>query len=491
MAQATKKSATKQAPTSAKRSVASLAHLADTERAARGGRTGAVERDERRAFGRSVRDEVPRAAHANWAPASNRPDPVAVLEAQGKTRVQDLLPIRYGRMAESPFGFYRGAAAVMAADLASTPNTGIAVQLCGDGHLVNFGGFATPERRLIFDVNDFDETLPGPWEWDLKRLGASFAVVARAKSLNDTDAQNAVARVALTYANAINRLASVSTLDAWYWSIDTDVINMMMTASGDAVTRKRTDKAIAKAQTRDRLQAVDKLTEVVDGQRRIIDQLPLVGHVPGDDEMNRISPLYDSYRQSLPDDVGHLIDRFQLIDAARKVVGVGSVGTRCWIALLDGGGDDDPLLLQVKEAEASVLEPHLQPSAYDNHGRRVVEGQRLMQAASDLFLGWTRDSASGHDYYWRQLRDMKASADIDGQPVNTFLAYAELCGVTLARAHARSGDAAAISGYLGKGNEFAKALGRFAATYADQNDRDHAALQQAIKDGRVPSDPGI
>ena len=417
MAQATKKPATKkpateQAPTSAKRSVAALAHLADTEFAARRGLTGAVERDERRAFGRSVRDEVPRAAHADWAPASNRPDPVAVLEAQGKTRVQDLLPIRYGRMAESPFGFYRGAAAVMATDLASTPNSGIAVQLCGDGHLVNFGGFATPERRLIFDVNDFDETLPGPWEWDLKRLGASFAVAARAKALNDNDAQNAVARVALTYANAITRLASVSTLDAWYWSIDTDVLNMLMTASGDAVTRKRTDKAIAKAQTRDRLQAVDTLTEVVDGRRRIIDQLPLVGHVPGDDEMNRISPLYDSYRQSLPDDVGHLLDRFQLIDAARKVVGVGSVGTRCWIALLDGGGDDDPLLLQVKEAEASVLEPHLHPSAYENHGQRVVEGQRLMQAASDLFLGWTRDSASDHDYYWRQLRDMKASADI-------------------------------------------------------------------------------
>ena len=259
------------------------------------------------------------------------------------------------------------------------------------------------------------------------------------------------------------------------------MFNALIAVSGDATTRRRADKAIARAHAHDRLQAVDKLTEVVDGQRRIVDQLPLVGHVPGDDEMDRIGALFDGYQETLPDDRRHLLERFQLVDAARKVVGVGSVGTRCWIALLDGGGGDDPLILQVKEAEASVLETHLQPSAYENHGRRVVEGQWLMQAASDLFLGWTRDPAGGHDYYWRQLRDMKGSADIDGQPLNTFLSYAELCGLTLARAHARSGDAAAIAGYLGNGNKFAQALARFATTYADQNDRDHAALQQAIK----------
>jgi uncharacterized protein (DUF2252 family) len=482
---------TKAAPASAKRSVAALAKAADAAQAARGGRTGVVDRGDRREWGRALREQMPRAVHGEWEPAADRPDPVAVLEAQGETRVQDLLPIRYGRMAESPFGFYRGAAAGMAADLAGTPSTGIPAQLCGDGHLVNFGGFATPERRLIFDVNDFDETLPGPWEWDLKRLGASFAVAARAKGLADKDANNAVARVALSYASALTRLATVPTLDAWYWSVDTDALNMMLTASQDAETRTRADKAIARAQAHDRLQAVDKLTEVVDGHRRIVDQLPLVGHVPGDDEMDRISALFDSYRENMPDDRRHLLDRFQLIDAARKVVGVGSVGTRCWIALLDGGGDDDPLILQVKEAEASVLEAHLQPSSYENHGRRVVEGQRLMQAASDLFLGWARDPGGGHDYYWRQLRDMKASADIAAQPLNTFLSYAELCGVTLARAHARSGDAAAISGYLGKGNEFAQALAHFATTYADQNDRDHAALQQAITDGRVPAEAGI
>ena len=303
--------------------------------------------------------------------------------------------------------------------------------------------------------------------------------------------KNAVERAALSYADALTRLASAPTLDAWYWSIDTDEFAVVMRASGDADTKKRADKAIARAHAHDNLQAVDKLTEVVDGRRRIADQLPLVGHVPGDDEMGRISALLDGYRESLPDEHRHLLDRFQLVDAARKVVGVGSVGTRCWIALLDGGGDDDPLLLQVKEAEASVLEQHLQPSEYENHGRRVVEGQRLMQAASDLFLGWTREAAEGCDYYWRQLRDMKGSADVAAQPLNAFLAYAQLCGVTLARAHARSGDAAAISGYLGKGNEFAKALARFANTYADQNERDHAALQQAIKAGDVPVETGV
>ena len=294
-----------------------------------------------------------------------------------------------------------------------------------------------------------------------------------------------------SYASALARLASVPTLDAWYWSVDTDVVTMVTNASGDAKTKGRVDKAIARAHAHDNLQAVDKLTEVIDGRRRIVDQLPLVGHVPGDDEMGRITELFEGYRASLPDDHARLLDRFKLVDAARKVVGVGSVGTRCWIALLDGGGDDDPLILQVKEAEASVLEAHLQPSRYKNHGRRVVEGQRLMQAASDLFLGWARDPAGSHEYYWRQLRDMKASADIDTQPLNTFLAYAELCGVTLARAHARSGDAAAISGYLGKGNEFGQALACFAMTYADQNERDHAALRQAVKDGRVPVETGV
>ena len=451
----------------------------------------AVDRADRIDAGRAMRKEVPRSSHGDWAAAADRQDPVAVLVAQGESRVPELLPIRYGRMAESPFGFFRGAAAGMAADLASTPSTGVAVQLCGDGHLVNFGGFATPERRLIFDVNDFDETLPGPWEWDLKRLGASFAVAARSKGLSDDVGQSAVLRMTLSYADLLAVFATMPTLDAWYWSVDTDRVTAMVAAVGNAKTRGRFDQSVARAHAHDNLQAVNKLTRVVDGHRRIVDQLPLVGHVAGDDEPDRMQALLDGYRASVADDVGQLLDRFTLADAARKVVGVGSVGTRCWIALLEGGGDDDPILLQIKEAQASVLEPHLGRSAYDNHAHRVVEGQRLMQAASDLFLGWTHDETSGVDYYWRNLRDMKASADVNAQPTNTFLAYAELCGATLARAHARSGDAARISGYLGKGDVFGKALGRFAITYADQNARDHAALVQAIKDGQVPAESNV
>jgi uncharacterized protein (DUF2252 family) len=478
---------------SAKRAVAALDRASGAAAAAGAlvGATGAVDRADRMGAGRALRKDVPRSSHGDWQAAADRPDPVAVLVAQGESRVSELLPIRYGRMAESPFGFYRGAAAGMAADLASTPSTGVMVQLCGDGHLVNFGGFATPERRLIFDVNDFDETLPGPWEWDLKRLGASFAVAARAKGLSDDVGQTAVVRMTLSYADLLAGFATTPTLDTWYWSVDADRVTALGRAVGNAETRGRLDQAVARAHAHDNLQAVNKLTAIVDGRRRIVDQLPLVGHVSGDDEPDRMQELLDGYRASVPEDVGHLLDRFTLADAARKVVGVGSVGTRCWIALLEGGGADDPLLLQIKEAEASVLEPHLGRSAYDNHARRVVEGQRLMQAASDLFLGWTHDETSGVDYYWRNLRDMKVSADVNAQPTNTFLTYAELCGVTLARAHARSGDAAAISGYLGKGDVFGKALGRFATAYADQNARDHEALVQAIKDGRLPAESDL
>ncbi len=458
--------------------------------AASGGNTGTIDRADRIAAGRALRKDVPRSSHGDWEAATDRPDPVAVLEAQAESRVTELVPIRHGRMAESPFGFFRGAAAGMAADLASTPSTGIMVQLCGDGHLVNFGGFATPERRLIFDVNDFDETLPGPWEWDLKRLGASFAVAARSKDLPDEIGEAAVLRMTLAYAGLLSGFATTPTLDAWHWSIDTELLVAMAEAVGDAETQRRFDQAIARAHAHSNLQAVHKLTAVVDGRRRIVDQLPLVGHV-GDDDVDRMQSLLDGYRASLPDDVRHLLDRFTLADAARKVVGVGSVGTRCWIALLEGGGADDPLILQIKEAEASVLEPHLGRSAYDNHARRVVEGQRLVQAASDLFLGWTHDETSSVDYYWRNLRDMKVSADVNSLPTSTFLNYAELCGGTLARAHARSGDAAAISGYLGKGDVFGNALGRFATSYADQNALDHAALVQAIKDGRVRAESNV
>jgi uncharacterized protein (DUF2252 family) len=453
--------------------------------------TGTVDRADRIEAGRAMRDEMPRHSQGEWRAAVDRADPVAVLEAQGKNRVADLLPIRYGRMAESPFGFFRGAAAVMAADLASTPTIGITVQLCGDGHLSNFGGFATPERRLIFDVNDFDETLPGPWEWDLKRLSASFMVAARAKGLSDEVGRKAVLRVTSSYADLLGRFASMPTLDTWYWSVDTDQVEATMANGGSKRSRGRVDAALARAHAHDNLQAVNKLAVVVAGQRRIVDQLPLVGHVPGDDELDQMQALLDGYRSSLPGDIAHLMSRFQLVDAARKVVGVGSVGTRCWIALLQGGAADDPLLLQVKEAQESVLEPYLRPSLYANHAQRVVEGQRLMQAASDVFLGWTHDDSSGVDYYWRNLRDMKLSADVNGQPPKAFLDYAALCGVALGRAHARSGDTVVISGYLGRGGGFGRALGDFAISYADQNARDHAALVEAIRDGRVPCEPDV
>jgi uncharacterized protein (DUF2252 family) len=480
--------------TKAKRvGVAALDQRSGAARAAAvlGGKAGTIDRADRIAAGRALRKNVPRDWHGDWQPAPDRPDPVAVLVAQGESRVPELLPIRYGRMAESPFGFFRGAAAGIAADLASTPSTGHTVQLCGDAHLVNFGGFATPERRLIFDVNDFDETLPGPWEWDLKRLGASFAVAARAKGLSDDVAQTAVLSMVSSYRDLLGALATTPILDAWCWSIDTEVVVAVAEAKGDAETRGMLDRGIARAHAHSNLQAVNKLTTIADDRRRIVDQPPLVAHVGADDELDRMRELLDGYRASLPDEVGHLLGRYTLVDAARKVVGVGSVGTRCWIALLEGGGHDDPLMLQIKEAQASVLEPHLGRSAYDNHARRAVEGQRFMQAASDMFLGWTHDETSGVDYYWRNLRDMKVSANINSLGGNAFLSYAELCGGTLARAHARSGDAAGISGYLGKGDVFGKALGRFATTYADQNARDHEALVQAIKDGRVPAEPNV
>jgi uncharacterized protein (DUF2252 family) len=456
-----------------------------------GGKTGTIDRADRIAAGHALRKDVPRDAHGDWEPAPDRPDPVEVLVAQGESRVAELLPIRYGRMAESQFGFFRGAAAGMAADLASTPSAGLTVQLCGDGHLVNFGGFATPERRLIFDVNDFDETLPGPWEWDLKRLGASFAVAARSKGLSDEVGRAAVLSMVSSYRDLLSGLATTPTLDAWCWSIDTDVVVAVAEAKGDAETSAMLDRGIARAHAHSNLQAVNRLTTVADGRRRIIDQPPLVGHVGGDDELDQMQALLDGYRASLTDEVAHLLDRFTLEDAARKVVGVGSVGTRCWIALLEGGGHDDPLILQIKEAQESVLEPYLGRSAYDNHARRAVEGQRFMQAASDMFLGWTHDETSGIDYYWRNLRDMKVSANVNALSTNTFLSYAELCGGTLARAHARSGDAAGISGYLGKGDSFGKALGRFATSYADQNALDHEALVQAIKDGQVPAEANV
>src|SRR2546430_4714105 len=354
------KTASKTAGTKAKRTrVAALDRPsgAASADAVLGGKTGTIDRADRIAAGRALRKDVPRDAHGDWQRARDRPDRVEVRVAQGQSRVPELLPIRYGRMAESPFGFFRGAAAGMAADLASTPSAGHRVQLCGDAHLVNFGGFATPERRLIFDVNDFDETLPGPWEWDLKRLGASFAVAARSKGLSDEIGRAAVLSMVSSYRDLLGGLATTPTLDAWCWSIDTDVVVAVAEAKGDAETRAMLDRGIARAHAHSNLQAVNKLTTVVDGRRRIIDQPPLVGHVGGDDQLDRMQALLDGYRASLTDDVAHLLDRFTLEDAARKVVGVGSVGTRCRSAPLEGGGTPRPPPLQPKGGQDASRDP--------------------------------------------------------------------------------------------------------------------------------------
>jgi uncharacterized protein (DUF2252 family) len=463
---------------------------AASQRAILVGATGSVDRAGRVAAGKALRKDVPRAAHGDWTPPAGR-DPIAILEEQGRSRVPDLVPIRHGRMAESAFGFYRGAAAVMAADLADAPVSGLVVQLCGDAHLLNFGLFGTPERRLIFDVNDFDESVPGPWELDLKRLAASIEVAARSRDFDRSVGPLAVRVSVRAYAAAMETFATLRTMDAWYSRIDIDAVRAAAADNITDETHAATDRAIARAQAHDAMQAVGKLTEVVRGHRRFVDKLPLVGHVPGADELGHMRALFGDYRLGLADAHIHLLDRFQLVDAARKVVGVGSVGTRCWIALLEGGAGDDPLILQVKEAQRSVLEPFVGQSAYPHHGQRVVEGQRLMQAASDLFLGWSQDDVEGIHYYWRQLRDMKGSADIASQTLETFVAYAGLCGTTLARAHARSGDAAAISGYIGGGDDLGKAFARFAIAYADQNEQDHAALVDAIASGRLPAEADV
>ncbi|MGZ4693283.1 MAG: DUF2252 domain-containing protein [Acidimicrobiales bacterium] len=455
-------------------------------------KTGPVQRPERLEAGKALRQKVPRAWHAAWEPAPDRRDPIAILEAQAETRLPDLIPIRHGRMVSSPFAFFRGAAAVMAADLATTPDTGIQVQACGDAHLVNFGIFATPERHLVFDVNDFDETLPGPWEWDLKRLGASIAVASRENGCNRTDGDTAVQSAMGAYRERMYELATMRTLDLWYSRVDVDEILRMVEAMAVDPIGRMAEKTVAKARTHDTLAAVAKLTEVVDGQRRIADHPPLIDHIALANAADQIRMLYEGYLASLSPELQTLMNRFELVDVARKVVGVGSVGTRCWIALFEGGADDDPLLLQIKEAQPSVLEQELHiDSIYRNHGERVVHGQRMMQAASDLFLGWSTNPATGVHYYWRQLHDMKGSANVPAMSPLQLAGYARICGWALARAHARSGDAAMISGYLGSGDTFDRALVAFSQDYADQNERDHAAMVEAVRTGRLEAAEGI
>jgi uncharacterized protein (DUF2252 family) len=447
---------------------------------------------QRRERGRVARRMVSRSTHGEWAPAPDRPDPVDLLQAQDSDRIAELIPIRYSRMMASPFAFMRGSAVVMSRDLASSPKTGIQAQLCGDAHLSNFGAYASPERALLFDLNDFDETLPGPWEWDVKRLAASFVVAGRENGFDATDCREAAQASVASYRQRMGEFSEMGELEVWYSRVgEEDVRGMLSDAGTKKRTAKKLSKTVRKARSRDSLQALSKLTRVVDGRRMIDDDPPLLVRIPEGDEIRaQVYAILESYKRTLQEDRRHLLERYRFVDAARKVVGVGSVGTRAYVVLLEGRDQDDPLFLQVKEAGASVLEGYVKSNAHEHHGHRVVAGQRLMQAASDIFLGWFRGTG-GRDFYWRQLKDMKGSANVEGMSPHELVIYAGLCGWTLARAHARSGDRVQIASYLGKSERFDRAIADFAQAYADQTERDHAALCAAVKSGRVQTDEGV
>jgi uncharacterized protein (DUF2252 family) len=458
---------------------------------------------ERAARGKTARAEVPRESHAAFDPPPDRPDPISLLEQQGKARLPELVPVRWGRMMVSPFTFFRGAALPMASDLAGTPVSGLSVQACGDAHLSNFGVFGSAERRLVFDVNDFDETLPGPWEWDVKRLAASLEVAARGNGFPGKQRRGIVSAAVTRYRQAMRDFAGMTDLDVWYAHADMDELRTQFESELQPRQRKAVAKGLAKARTRDSMQEVAKLTQVVDGRPRIISDPPLL--VPIDELMpketdraaieEQFSSLIAKYRRTLETDRRYLLEQFEFCDMARKVVGVGSVGTRCWIVLMLGRDDGDPLFLQVKEAEASVLSRFVGASKFANQGQRVVAGQRLMQASSDIFLGWQRTEAGldgrPRDFYVRQLRDWKFSVDIENILPSGMRLYGELCGWTLARAHARSGDRIAIGAYLGGSDAFDRAITEFASAYADQNERDHQSLVDAVASGRIIAEPDM
>jgi uncharacterized protein (DUF2252 family) len=456
---------------------------------------------ERTARGKATRAEVPRTSHAAWEPPPHRPDPVELLEEQAQSRVPELVPIRYGRMLVSPFTFYRGAAYLMASDLAGGPRTGLHTQLCGDAHLSNFGGFAAPDRRIVFSLNDFDETLPGPFEWDVKRLVASFAVAGRDRGFTDKERAAINLEVGRSYRENIRTFAGMRNLDLWYARIDLDdIIARLGTEQLTKDEAKRLEQNVAKGRTKDSLKAFAKLTTTVDGETRITADPPLI--VPIEDIVGEqaarlgdfLRDVIRSYRRTLAGDRRRLLERFRYVHAARKVVGVGSVGTRAFICLMLGRDGDDPLFLQFKEAQSSVLEPFLGHSEFASHGQRVVEGQRLTQAASDIMLGWIKTTGVDgveRDFYIRQLWDAKMSALVDLMAPAVMKLYATACGTELARAHARAGDGVAIASYLGSGDTFDRALATFAETYADQNERDYAALKAAVAAGRVSAEEGL
>ena len=457
---------------------------------------------ERRVRGKAARAEVPRESHGQWQPPPGRPDPVDLLASQGAARLPDLVPVRYGRMMETPFTYYRGAALPMASDLATTPATGLIVQACGDAHLSNFGIFGSPERKLVFDVNDFDETLPAPWEWDVKRLAASLEVAARENGFSDKDRRKITVAAARRYRQVMRQLSGEGNLGVWYTQVDVDEFRARWDSLLRDRQRKNLDKGLAKARTRDSMQELRKLTQIEDGRPRIVPAPPvivplrdLLGELAGAVDIEKeMKDLIGKYRRTLQPDRRVLLEQYEFTDIARKVVGVGSVGTRCWIILMLGRDESDPLFLQVKEAEESVLARFAGTSRYSNQGERVVNGQRLMQAASDIFLGWQRVTGldgNSRDFYVRQLRDWKFSVDTAAMIPRGLRLYGELCGLTLARAHARSGDEIAIAAYLGASAVFENAIADFAAAYADQNERDFEAFTAAIASGRLVAERGV
>jgi uncharacterized protein (DUF2252 family) len=462
--------------------------------------------EERVARGRAARIEAPRSAHGQWKPAPDRPDPVALLEEQAVSRVPQLVPIRYGRMLVSPFTFYRGAALIMASDLAATPVSGVTVQVCGDAHLSNFGLFGSPERQMIFDINDFDETLPGPWEWDVKRLAASFEIMGRDRGFSPADRRAVVMSGVAEYRARMHQAAGMGGLDAWYDHLEA---GMLLKLVREEVKVKRVTKVearaferdVKKAYSRDNTRVFTKRAAEVDGELRIMAAPPLIIPiedivVPGsewEDPAPLIKKLLSTYRRTLGNH-RHPVEEYRYVHAAYKMVGVGSVGTRCYIMLLLGRDHSDPLFLQIKEAQASVLERFVAKSTYRHHGQRVVAGQRLMQAATDIFLGWIRIKGLDgltRDYYVRQFQDWKGSADVDTMLVPGATLYARLCAATLARAHARWGDRIAIASYVGKGDTFDRAIADFSTAYADQNDKDYQAFATAVKSGRLTAQTGL
>jgi len=471
----------------AKRATRVVPHLSVAERVARG---------------QAARADVPRSSHAEYTPAAHRGDPVDLLESQAESRVPELVPIRYGRMLVSPFTFYRGAALLMAADLAASPHSGLHAQLCGDAHLSNFGLFAAPDRRLVFDLNDFDETLPGPWEWDVKRLAVSFEVAGRENGYPRKERRKIVRDTVAAYRQAMRQFAGMRAIDVWYARLEVEELMAQLRSQINKRMAKRAEKTVAKARTKDSMTAFSKLTRMVDGEPQIVSDPPLIERiydlVPGREGAaltEELHALLRRYRQTLQTDRRVLLEEYRLVDLARKVVGVGSVGTRAWIALMLGRDDQDPLFLQFKEAQPSVLEEFTAKSRYANHGERVVAGQHLMQASSDIFLGWLHVESGidgrPRDLYGRQLKDWKGSFETEGALPKGMTIYGQTCGWTLARAHARSGDRIAIAAYLGQSDSFDRAIADFSEAYADQNQRDYESLTEAVKSGRIKATTGL